>query len=170
MKKILFIFISISFMLMFHGQLFAKIQADAYIGKKRIYIFQSLNLTVSIKGDYNSVVSAGYLDETLLNDFEIKNTSVRTSSSYPIGSNSYSRVMVYELTPIRGGKSTIPSVSILYEDDNGDGYITTDAMSVRVYGKGAFVFHIILYSVGAIIVLSFLILIFLGIRNARKTV
>ena len=170
MKRVLLIFISISFLVIFQGQLFAEIQADAYINKKRIYIFQTLNLTIKITGDYDSVASAGYLDETLLNDFEIKNTSVSTRSFYSNSNSIYSRIMRYELTPIRDGKAVVPSISILYENNDGDGYITTDSMAVKVYGKGFFVFHIILYAIGFIIVAFSVVMIILGIRSAKNNV
>ncbi len=153
----------------FSHSLHAAIEAKTYISKKSIYDFQSLFLTIRINGDYNSISSAGYLDETLLNDFDIKNANISTSSSLLAnGTTSYSRIMRYEIVPIRAGKSMIPAISILYDDGVADGYISTEAMAVRVYSKTALALHIFLILLAAAIVVFFISVIILSIRNARR--
>ncbi len=145
------------------------IEAKTYINKKSIYDFQSLLLMIKLSGSYESVSSAGYIDQTLLNDFEIKNLSVSTSSQAFEGEDDlYSRVMVYEIKPIRTGKTMIPAISILYDRGDRDGYISTNAIEVRVHGKLALVLHIALVLIFILIIFAIIFMIVVGIRNSRK--
>ncbi len=169
LKKFVFILVVLLFMAICPHTLLAAIEAKTYISKKSIYDFQSLFLTIRLQGDYNSISSAGYLDETLLNDFDIKNVNVNTYSSLlEDGSVLYSRIMRYEIVPIRAGKSMIPAISILYDVGGADGYISTDAMAVRVYSKKSFAFHIFLVVIAVSIVVGVIVAIILAIRNARR--
>lgn len=144
----------------------AAMEASTYISKNSIYDFQSLFLTIKFQGDYNSISSAGYLDETLLNDFDIKNVSVSTSSSLlENGQNSYSRIMRYEIIPLRAGQSMIPAISILYDDGTREGYISTEAMSVRVYSKKSLTLHLLLVVLATTIVVVVTVSIVVGIRR-----
>ncbi len=172
MKKSVFIYLfvlSILHVSIFAGRLDAVMEAKTYISKKSIYDFQSLFLTIRFQGDYNSISSAGYLDETLLNDFDIKNVSVSTSSALlENGQMSYSRIMRYEIVPLRAGQSMIPAISILYDNGDREGYISTEAMSVRVYSKKFLAFHILLLVLAISVVAVVVVFIVMMIRNIRK--
>ncbi len=169
LKKCVCIFTILFSIVIFPKSLHAAIEAKTYISKKSIYDFQSLFLTIRLEGDYNSISSAGYLDETLLNDFDIKNVNINTSSSLlEDGNVSFRRIMRYEIVPIRAGKSMIPAISILYDADGRDGYISTEAMAVRVYSKTFFALHIFFVVLAVAIVVVILVFIILAIRNARK--
>ncbi len=165
----LFAFILLLSILSLPSKVYAVIEAKTFVSKKSIYDFQSLFLTIRLDGDYDSIATAGYLDETLLNDFDIKNVSVSTSS-YLLnnGRLSYRRIMRYEIVPIRSGKNMIPSISILYEDGGRDGYISTEAMAVRVYSKTSLALHLLLLFLAISVVVIAIVAIILAIRNARK--
>ncbi len=170
MKKSVFIYVFVLLSIaIFPHKIDAAMEAKTYINKKSIYDFQSLFLTIKFQGDYSSISSAGYLDETLLNDFDIKNVDVSTSSSLlENGQFSYTRIMRYEIVPLRAGKSIIPAISILYDDGTREGYISTESMAVRVYSKKSLAFHIFLLVLAISIVVIVIVVIVLSIRNIAK--